>query len=59
LLTLLAIELHRKIRMPKFLRLLLQLVGLVKKYEPVAEEVYREAKPVVEAAVKAVKDAKK
>ncbi len=33
--------------MPKFLCLLLQLVGLVKKYEPVAEEAYKAGKPLV------------
>lgn len=38
--------------MPKFLRLLLQLVGLVKKYEPLAEEAYKEVKPVVVDALK-------
>lgn len=36
----------------KFLKLLLQLVGLVKKYEPVAEEAYKAAKPVIEAVKK-------
>jgi hypothetical protein len=33
--------------MSKFFRLLLQAIGLVRKYEPVAEEVVREAKPLV------------
>lgn len=44
--------------MPKFLRILLQLVGLVRKYEPVAEEAYKAAEPLVRDAVKAAKKAK-
>lgn len=33
--------------MPKFLVKLLQLIGLVKKYEPVAKEVVKDVKPLV------------
>lgn len=33
--------------MPKFLRILLQAIGLIRKYEPVAEAVVKEAKPLV------------
>jgi hypothetical protein len=33
--------------LPKLVRGLLQLVGIVKKYEPVAEEAYKAAKPIV------------
>lgn len=45
--------------MPKFLRILLQIVGLVKKYEPVAEEAYKVAKPLVKPIVDDVKKAVK
>lgn len=33
--------------MPKFLRLLLQAIGLIRKYEPVVEEAVKEAAPLV------------
>lgn len=39
----------------KYLKLFLQFVGLVKKYEPVAEEVYKAGKPLVEEALKKAK----
>lgn len=42
-----------------FLKALLQLIGLVKKYEPIAEEAYKAGKPLVEDALKSVKKAKK
>lgn len=45
--------------MPKFLRILLQLVGLVKKYEPVVEEAYKVAKPLVKPVIEDVKKAVK
>jgi len=45
--------------MPAFLRSFLQFLGLVRKYEPLAEEVIREARPVVKDAVAAAKKAAK
>jgi hypothetical protein len=45
--------------MPKFLRILLQLVGLVKKYEPVVEDVAKAVAPVVKAAAEDAKKAAK
>lgn len=33
--------------MPKFLRILLQAIGLVRKYEPVVEAAVKEATPLV------------
>lgn len=45
--------------MPKFLRLFLQFVGLVKKYEPVVEEAAKVVVPLAEAAVKDAKKAAK
>ncbi len=38
--------------MPKFLRILLQAIGLVRKYEPVAREVVKEVEPLVKDALK-------